>query len=275
MPEPTPAPVIRVRDLRKEFPGADKHHPVVAVDSVGFELGAGEALAVVGESGSGKTTVARMLLGLEQPTSGTIEVCGRARPVGRPRTKERRRRAREMQLVFQDPYLSLDRSQRIGDILDTAVRLQFDLSRDERKARVAELMEQVGLLPRHASVYPRQLSGGQRQRVGIARALAAEPTVLVLDEAVAALDVSVQAQVLNLLCDIRESTDIAFLFISHDLAVVNQLCERTLVMRSGRVVEEGPTSQVLSTPSEDYTRRLIEAVPRPGWVVPRRSSVAS
>lgn len=274
MSEPTTAPVIRVRDLRKEFPGQDRNHPAVAVDGISFDLGAHEALAVVGESGSGKTTVARMLLGLEQPTSGTIEVCGRARGAGRPRTRERRSRAREMQLVFQDPYLSLDRSQRIGDILDTAVHLQFDLSRDERKARVAELMEQVGLLPRQASALPRQLSGGQRQRVAIARALAARPTVLVLDEAVAALDVSVQAQVLNLLCDIRESTDIAFLFITHDLAVVNQLCERTLVMRGGRVVEEGPTAQVLSTPGEDYTRRLIDAVPRPGWV-PRRSTAAS
>jgi ABC-type glutathione transport system ATPase component len=265
-------PVIRAQDLRKVFPGRGGKQ-VTAVDGVGFELGAGEALAVVGESGSGKTTVARMLMGLEQPTSGTIEVCGRVRSGGLPGTRERRRRAREMQLVFQDPYLSLDRSQRIGDILDTAVRLQFDLSREERRARVAELMEQVGLLTRQAAVHPRQLSGGQRQRVAIARALAAQPSVLVLDEAVAALDVSVQAQVLNLLSDIRESTDIAFLFITHDLAVVNQLCERTLVMCRGRVVEEGLTKQVLSEPAEDYTRRLIDAVPRPGWV-PRRSAAA-
>ena len=177
-----------------------------------------------------------------------------------------------MQLVFQDPYLSLDRSQRIGAIVDTAVRLQFDLSQVARRARVAELLEQVGLLPRHADVYPRQLSGGQRQRVAIARALAAEPAVLVLDEAVAALDVSVQAQVLNLLCDIRDRTDIAFLFITHDLAVVNQLCERTLVMRRGRVVEEGPTARVLTEPAADYTRQLIAAVPRPGWTPSRCSA---
>lgn len=274
MPEQNPTPVVRVRGLRKEFPGHDRRHPVVAVDGVGFDLGAGEALAVVGESGSGKTTVARMLMGLEQRTSGTIEVCGRSRGSGRPGAAERRRRAREMQLVFQDPYLSLDRSQRIGDILDTAVRLQHDLSREARRARVDELMEQVGLLPRHATVYPRQLSGGQRQRVAIARALAAQPSVLVLDEAVAALDVSVQAQVLNLLCDIRESTDIAFLFITHDLAVVNQVCERTLVMRGGTVVEEGPTARVLSSPAQEYTRRLIDAVPRPGWT-PQRSGTAS
>ncbi|GAB3860957.1 hypothetical protein GCM10028801_24400 [Nocardioides maradonensis] len=261
--------VVRVQDLSKEFPGRGRS-TVTAVDGVGFELRAREALAIVGESGSGKTTVARMLMGLEQRTAGTIEVCGRTRDARRPGTRERRRRAKEMQLVFQDPYLSLDRSQRIGDIVATAVALQGTRDRAGRRERTLELLEQVGLLPRHATMYPRQLSGGQRQRVAIARALAAEPAVLVLDEAVAALDVSIQAQVLNLLCDIRDSSDIALLFITHDLAVVNQLCSRTLVMRRGQVVEEGPTSELLHEPSHDYTRQLIDAVPRPGWT-PSRS----
>jgi ABC-type glutathione transport system ATPase component len=273
MSEPISDQVVRVENLRKEFPGHRGAAAVAAVDGVGFELASGEALAIVGESGSGKTTVARMLMGLERPTSGTIEVCGRQRS-GRPSTAERRRRAREVQLVFQDPFLSLDRAQRIGSAIETAIRLQFPVGRDELRRRTSELLEQVGLLPRHAELFPRQLSGGQRQRVAIARALAAEPSVLVLDEAVAALDVSIQAQILNLLCDIRETREIAYLFISHDLAVVNQLCERTIVMRRGKVVEAGATRELLTAPAEDYTRRLIDAVPRPGWVPTRSRDLA-
>ena len=263
--------VVQVEGLHKVFPGPGHTDPVTAVADVSFAVAPGEALAIVGESGSGKTTVARMLMGLERPTSGEIVICGRRRSPGWPGTRERRRRGREMQLVFQDPYLSLDPTQRIGSIVETAVRLQFPLPRREVRARAQELLELVGLPPRYAALHPRRLSGGQRQRVAIARALAAQPSVLVLDEAVAALDVSIQAQVLNLLCDVRDTTDIAFVFISHDLAVVNQLCERTLVMRHGHVVEQGLTREVLSTPHEEYTRRLIAAVPRPGWV-PRRAS---
>jgi ABC-type glutathione transport system ATPase component len=258
--------VIEASGLRKVFGEA------VAVDDVSFTLARGECLAIVGESGSGKTTVARMLVGLETPTGGTITVCGRERGAGRVSSAQRRRRAREIQIVFQDPYSSLDRLQRIGDVVETSLALHFPLTPAERRRRALELLEAVGLAERHAAMLPKQLSGGQRQRVAIARALAVEPQVLVLDEAVAALDVSIQAQILNLLADIRQRQDISYVFISHDLAVVNQISDTAIVMRGGRVVEQGATSALLADPGEDYTRRLRAAVPRPGWKPERRTT---
>jgi peptide/nickel transport system ATP-binding protein len=173
-------------------------------------------------------------------------------------------------MVFQDPYLSLDRRQSVRSCLAECLDLHFDLGRAERDARIARLCDQVGLDDRQAAALPRALSGGQRQRVAIARALAAEPRLLILDEAVAALDVSIQAQVLNVLADIRAQTGIAFLFISHDLAVVRQVCDDVVVMHRGRVVERGPVDAVLDAPSDPYTRRLIDSVPRPGWTPRRR-----
>ncbi|MFD4975950.1 ABC transporter ATP-binding protein [Streptomyces sp. NPDC058424] len=260
--------LVRAEGLRKVYgKGA------VAVDDLSFTLARGESLAVVGESGSGKTTVARMLLGLETPTAGTISVCGRPR-TGRTGSAERRRRAREIQMVFQDPYSSLDPLQHIGDVIETSLALHFPLSAHERRSRALELLEAVGLTDRHATMLPRQLSGGQRQRVAIARAIAVEPQVLVLDEAVAALDVSVQAQILNLLTDIRERSGISYVFISHDLAVVNQISDTAIVMSAGRVVERGPTQQLLRAPQEEYTKALLDAVPRPGWK-PRRRAAGS
>ncbi|MFI6324389.1 ABC transporter ATP-binding protein [Nonomuraea sp. NPDC050556] len=258
--------MIEVNDVRKVFGTA------VAVDGVSFEVSEGESFAVVGESGSGKTTVARMLLGLETPTSGTIAVCGRVRTAGRPSGAERRRRAREIQIVFQDPYSSLDRLQKIGDVISTSLSLHFPLTGAELRSRTLELLESVGLAERHASMVPAQLSGGQRQRVAIARAIAVEPRVLVLDEAVAALDVSIQAQILNLLADLRERTGMSYVFISHDLAVVNQISDTAIVMHQGRVVERGRTADLLREPEEDYTKALLAAVPRPGWKPSRRSS---
>ncbi|MEB8342524.1 ABC transporter ATP-binding protein [Streptomyces endophyticus] len=259
--------VLDAVGLRKVFGEA------VAVDDVSFTVGAGECLAIVGESGSGKSTVARMLLGLEAPDAGRLTVCGRERAARRRvPSAERRRRAREIQIVFQDPYASLDRLQRVGDVVETALALHFPSSAAERRSRATELLESVGLASRHAELRPAQLSGGQRQRVAIARALAVEPRVLVLDEAVAALDVSIQAQILNLLADIRERREIAYVFISHDLAVVRQISDRALVMRAGRVVEQGPTEGLLANPREEYTRQLRAAVPGPGWRPARRTS---
>ncbi len=251
--------------FRVAGPGGRGHADVVAVDDVSFRVAPGGALAIVGESGSGKTTTARMIMGLEQPTSGRIHIGGIERGRGRLRSKARRRYGRAIQIVFQDPFSSLDPRQRVRDAIGEVVRLHFDLSHAERDARVLELLDQVGLDERHARALPRALSGGQQQRVAIARALASEPKVLILDEAVASLDVSIQAQVLNLLADIREQTGVTYLFISHDLAVVRQVSDEAVVMRRGEIVERGATAQVLDDPQHPYTQTLLKAVPRQGW----------
>ncbi|MFD9845678.1 ABC transporter ATP-binding protein [Streptomyces parvus] len=236
---------------------------VHAVDDVSFTLPEGGSLGIVGESGSGKTTAARIVVGLEQADAGEVLVRGKAR-VARSRGRTQRlARAREVQMVFQDPYLSLDPRTSVEGVLRETLRLHFPDTDHDR--RVRELLDQVGLGTRAADARPRQLSGGQRQRVAIARALAVEPAVLVLDEAVAALDVSVQAQILNLLADIREQTRIGYLFITHDLGVVRCVTDDVIVMRKGRVVESGPTAEVLAAPQHPYTRLLLESVPHPGW----------
>jgi oligopeptide transport system ATP-binding protein len=264
--------VLAVHELRKTF-RLGRNQEIVAVDGATFNVRAGASTAIVGESGSGKTTVARMLVGLERPTSGTIVVAGRPRARARAGSAERRRRAREAQIVFQDPYLSLDPRQRIEDCLAETIGLHFTLDRARARTRIAELLDQVGLTERHARALPRELSGGQRQRVAIARALAAEPRLVILDEAVAALDVSIQAQILNLLADVRAETGISYLFISHDLAVVRQLTDRALVMYRGRIVEEAETADILDHPRHAYTKFLRDSVPRPGWTPQRRPAI--
>ncbi|KOU35258.1 MULTISPECIES: ABC transporter ATP-binding protein [unclassified Streptomyces] len=262
MPDNGPGPrenVLEVTGLHRSY-GA-----VRAVDDVSFVLPEGGSLGIVGESGSGKTTTARIVVGLERADEGEVLVGGRnrtARGAGRGRAR-RLARAREVQMVFQDPYLSLDPRTGVEAALRETLRLHFP-GRDHAK-RIRELLDQVGLGTRAADALPRQLSGGQRQRVAIARALAVEPSVLVLDEAVAALDVSVQAQILNLLADIREQTGIAYLFITHDLGVVRCVTDEIVVMRHGRIVEAGATTEVLAAPRHPYTRLLLESVPRPGW----------
>jgi len=265
--------VLKADGLRKVFPlrGGGE---VIAVDGVSFAVPPGGSLAIVGESGSGKTTIARMLVGLERPTAGRIEVAGRER-TARARLAERRRRGRELQIVFQDPYTSLDRRQRVGDAIGDVVRLHTELRRQALAERVRSLLDSVGLDDSHARALPVGLSGGQRQRVAIARALAADPQVLVLDESVAALDVSIQAQILNLLARIRRQTGVAYVFISHDLAVVRQVADETLVMQRGRVVEQGPTATILDRPQDAYTQQLIACVPRPGWRPQRRQPAMS
>ena len=263
-------PLLRVRRLRKVFGGRRPGEGLVAVDGVSFDLCQGDALAIVGESGSGKTTTARIIAGLETATAGQVLLDGR------PVTESgRRRRGRDIQMVFQDPFGSLDPRQRVGDAIGEVVGMRRRYSRVEHRARVLGLMREVGLDDRHIAERPGTLSGGQRQRVAIARALALEPRLLILDEAVSALDVSVQAQVLNVLTDLRERLEISYLFVSHDLAVVRQISDRCLVMRHGQVVEQGTIDEVLDHPRERYTRQLLDAVPRPGWTPRRRSAVSA
>jgi oligopeptide transport system ATP-binding protein len=249
----------------------------VAVDGVSFRVPAAGSLAVVGESGSGKTTIARMIVGLTRPTAGTIRACGHDRSVPARSAAERRRRGAEIQIVFQDPYSSLDPRHSAIRAIDEVLRLHADPGADAaaRRARIAELGELVGLDDRMLRALPRELSGGQRQRIAIAKALAASPRLIILDESVAALDVSIQAQVLNLLADIREQTGVAYILISHDLAVVRQITSEVIVMHRGRVVEHGPTATVLDAPQDPYTRMLRASVPRPGWKPTRRRATGA
>ncbi|MFD0350614.1 dipeptide ABC transporter ATP-binding protein [Kitasatospora aburaviensis] len=258
MPQPDSGrAVLEAVGLRRAYGG------VRAVDNVSFTLFEGGSLGIVGESGSGKTTTARIVVGLERADTGRVLVHRRDRTEHRRGRAHRLARAREVQMVFQDPYQSLDPRTTVGAVLRETLRLHFPDADHPR--RIAELLDRVGLGEREAGALPRQLSGGQRQRVAIARALAVEPAVLVLDEAVAALDVSVQAQILNLLADIREQTGIGYLFITHDLGVVRCVTEDVIVMRHGKVVESGRTADVLARPQHPYTRLLLESVPRPGW----------
>lgn len=263
--------LLTATSLRKEFVRgrrASAGH-VVAVDDVSLTLPAGGSLAVVGESGSGKTTLGRMLGGLEVPTSGTMTFAGRSRDVSGKRSA-RLELARQVQMVFQDPYGSLDPRQTGYQCLDESLRVHSQRDRMQRRARIEELGDQVGLTSSLLELPPHRLSGGQRQRLAIARALAVEPRVIVLDEAVSALDVSVQAQILNLLVRIRRETKVAYVFISHDLAVVRQISDEVLVMRNGQVVESGATTSVLTDPQHAYTRLLRDSVPQPGWKPRRR-----
>ena len=264
--------ILRVHALSKRFRVRDHvgAHDFIAVDDVSFEVPEGGSLAIVGESGSGKTTIARMLTGLEQPSSGTITVAGHDRSRPDRRTAERRRRGRELQIVFQDPYTSLDPRQFVGAAIDEVLRIHTTLDRRSRAERARALADSVGLDERHLASRPAALSGGQRQRAAIARALAADPRVLVLDEAVSALDVSIQAQVINLLAGLRERVGVAYVFISHDLAVVRQIADECIVLRRGRVVEQGATERILDCPQHNFTRSLLAAVPGPGWSPKRR-----
>ncbi|WP_308466351.1 ABC transporter ATP-binding protein [Rathayibacter soli] len=254
--------VLEARGLAKTYQLRSRE-AVRAVVGATLSIPAGEALGVVGESGSGKSTLARMIVGLEQPDAGTILIDGREQD-GRARSRAARlEHARHVQMVFQDPYLSLDPRITAGRAVEDAVRLHHpEVGTRDARAQVLTLLDQVGLAQAHAQALPRTLSGGQRQRVAIARALAIEPRILVMDEATSALDVSVQAQVLEVVSDIRAKRGLTVLFISHNLAVVRTVCERTLVMRAGEIVESGRTTDLLCAPQHEYTRLLIDSVPR-------------
>jgi len=234
--------------------------PVQAVTDVTISLAPGEAVGLVGESGSGKTTVGRLLLGLLAPTQGRVMFDGT--DLARADRASMRSLRRRMQIVFQDPSSSLDPRRRVGAQIGDGLAIHRLASRAQRTERVHALLQEVGLGPEHAERYPHEFSGGQRQRVGVARALATGPDFLVADEPVSALDVSVQAQVLALLADLRVRRHLTLLFISHDLPVVRHLCNRVVVMYLGRVMEQGPTAEVFAQPRHPYTRALLSATPR-------------
>jgi peptide/nickel transport system ATP-binding protein len=257
-PPPEGPPLLEVDGVVKRFKGP-RGARRTAVDGVSFTLRPGETLGLVGESGSGKSTLARMVLGLGEPDEGTVRLDGAVWS----HVPERRRRPgrRTLQLVPQDPLSAFDPRWDVARLIGEALAVA-GTPREERRPRTVRLLEQVGLGERHLDRRPAALSGGQRQRVALARALAPRPRLLVCDEPVSALDVSVQAQVLDLLRELQASLGLAVLFISHDLAVVREICARVMVMREGRIVESGPVEEVFSAPRHDYTRTLLEAVPR-------------
>jgi oligopeptide/dipeptide ABC transporter ATP-binding protein len=259
-------PILRVEDLEKSYPirrglFGQAEGSAAAVRGVSFEVGRGETLGLVGESGSGKTTTARLIARLEQPDAGRIffEGVDWLALSG----KELRRRRRDLQIVFQDPSTSLNPRMTAGDQVGEPLRVQRLLPSRLIRQRVAELLDEVGLPASAASRFPSEFSGGQRQRIAIARALATRPKFVVCDEPVSALDVSVAAQVLNLLLDLRERNGLSYLFISHDLALVERLSDRIAVMYLGRIIEEGEAREVTSRPLHPYTVALLSAVPEP------------
>jgi ABC-type oligopeptide transport system ATPase subunit len=232
---------------------------VAAVDDVSFCVAEGETFGLVGESGSGKTTIGRCLLRLIEPTSGSVRF--RGEDVLALNAAQLREARRHMQIVFQDPYGSLNPRMRARELVEEPLAIHRIGSGRERRDRVAGLFALVGLDPAHLERYPHQFSGGQRQRIGLARALALEPQFLVLDEPVSALDVSVQAQVVNLLIDLQRRLSLTYLFIAHDLRIVQHICRRTAVMYRGRIVETGDTASIFASPRHPYTRALLSAVP--------------
>ena len=259
------AALIEARGIKKVFrsgsgwwPGARR--PTLALDGVSLTLARGAALGLVGESGCGKSTLARILIGLDEPSAGELLWEGRA--AARFSSADWRRCWRKTQYVFQDAQSALNPRHRLGRILEAPLIDMLRMPSAARAARVAELLDQVGLPTRFRDRYPHELSGGQAQRLVLARALAVNPEALILDEPVSALDVSIQAQVLTLLRELRRRLDLTYLFISHDLAVVEQLCSEVVVMKDGRVVERGRCGEVFRSPQEGYTKSLLDAAPR-------------
>jgi oligopeptide transport system ATP-binding protein len=258
-------PLLRVRGLRKHFRIGGgllgRHLSVRAVDGVDLDLEPAQTIGLVGESGCGKSTLARLILRLIEPDAGSVEFDGRdVRAAGR---SELRALRREMQIIFQDPYASLNPRMTIGEAIGEGLQIHRLADREGRAKRVQELLEIVGLRPEHAARYPHEFSGGQRQRIGVARALALEPKLIVADEPVSSLDVSIQAQILNLLLELQKRFGIAYLFISHDLRVVQHLSDYVAVMYLGRIVEWASAEDVYRSPQHPYTEALLSAIPMP------------
>ena len=272
---PADGPLLQVDDLHVRFPisgggllGAGRRM-LHAVNGVSFALAKGECLSIVGESGCGKSTTALAILGLQEPTDGTIRYRGQM--LSGPGAPGRMQRAKAVQMVFQDPYASLNPRQSVRASLAAPLRLHGITAASEISDRIEAMLADVGLTPEQAVRYPHEFSGGQRQRIGIARALILEPEIVVLDEPVSALDVSIRAQIINLLLDLQEKRGLSYVMISHDLSVVEHMSDRVCVMFFGQIVEEGGWRQIFETPAHPYTRRLIAAIPDPEVAMGRRA----
>ena len=263
---PTTAPLLQVTDLVREYTLPREHlfrppGKVHALNGVNFSIAAGRSLGIVGESGSGKSTLARLVMALDAPTSGTVELLGRN--LHQLPAEQLRQARRDFQMVFQDPYGSLDPRMTVEHIVCEPLTAQpASPERSARRDLARATLEQVGLRAQDLDKYPHEFSGGQRQRIAIARALITRPRLIVADEPVSALDVSVQAQVLNLLHDLQQQLGLSYLFISHDLAVVQHLCDDAIVLSEGRIVERGAPQQLFHAPQHPYTQALVRAVPR-------------
>jgi oligopeptide transport system ATP-binding protein len=259
--------LVEVEDLVKHFPVKEgllidrEVDQVRAVDGISFDVAPGETLGLVGESGSGKSTACRTMLQLLKPTSGSVRFEGRE--IAGLSRGELRPLRRQMQMIFQDPYASLNPRKRVGQIVGDPLRLQKVASGSELRHRVQELLDRVGLSPEHYDRFPHEFSGGQRQRIGIARAIALKPKLIVADEPVSALDVSIQAQIVNLLDDLQDELGLTYVFIAHDIGVVRHISDRIAVMHDGKIVEQGEADQVCERPRDEYTKKLLAAVPIP------------
>ena len=259
-------PLLQVQRLSKVFP-VEGGRKLVAVDGVDLALAPGETLALVGESGSGKSTVARCIVRLVEPSGGDVTIGGESILGLQP--SRMTGVYRRIQMVFQDPNASLNPRMNVRRVLEEPLSLHLYLLRSERKARVSELIEMVGLTESHLDRYPHELSGGQRQRVGIARAIAVSPEIVILDEPTSSLDVSIRGQILDLLLGLQERLNLAYLFITHDLQVVQHVADRVAVMYLGGIVETGPTERLVADPKHPYTRALLSAAPVARWGVKR------